>query len=363
MKSGKVTLKDISKKTGYSLVSIHRALYNKEGLSDSARNKILDAVKESGYELNYMASSLKRRTINIAFVLANRTNEGDYHDNMYRGGVSAFEEVAGLNINRMDFLFEAQIDGADKEKKILENLLEVPNLDGVVLVLQNTSSELQLAVNKLISKGIPIVLIDDKIDTMNYLCCISPRSDLIGRLGAEFLTNVTMPGTILIINGEKTSKTHQENVQGFVQYLDQFTPEYSYIIIEDPQNEALLINSIKSAINSNQKIVGLYSVRERNTNALCIAASDFPGKKLKVVGSDLCPKNIEHLNNGTMTATIDKNPYQRGYLGIKTLVDYLLMNDKPNGRSLSVPISLVMKSNASSFLGNRNLVSTLITEE
>ena len=48
MEVKKITLKDIAQASGYSLVSVHRALNNKEGVSKAVKQEILNVANEMG---------------------------------------------------------------------------------------------------------------------------------------------------------------------------------------------------------------------------------------------------------------------------------------------------------------------------
>ena len=72
----KITLKDIAQASGYSLVSVHRAMNNKEGVSKAVRQEILNVASELGYTTNYVASALKRRQVNLAVVLPEAEDGG-----------------------------------------------------------------------------------------------------------------------------------------------------------------------------------------------------------------------------------------------------------------------------------------------
>jgi LacI family transcriptional regulator len=355
MQAGKATLKDISKATGFSMISIHRAIYNKEGLSDETRKKILSAVKEMGYEVNYMASALKRKTITVAFVLAKPRQAGNYHDNILQGGCAAFREVSGLNVVRKDYLFDDKDENVSDEIRFLEEIYASQEVDGVVVVPSNTRVELRLAIEKLVAKGLPVVLIDDLFDKMDYLCCISPRSDLIGSLGAECITKMCSRGKILVVHGDETSRTHIENVEGFASYLASKAKGFTYEVVHDPYDMARLAETLCERIGKEKDVVALYTVRERNTEAVCKAALRYPDRHLVVLGSDLCPSNVEYLQQGVLSGIIDKNPYQRGYLAMHILTEYLLKNEKPKAKVLSVPISIVMQSNLPLFVGEKGL--------
>jgi len=351
MADNNVTLKDISKATGYSLISIHRAIYNKDGLSEDTRKKILDAVKDMGYEVNYMASALKRKPISVGVVLMMAHVSGDYHDTMLQGARIARQEVQGLNCSCKEYLFTNDHGSAANEIEILEKIYKEGKCDGLVILPSNTSLELRLSIEKLIAKGIPVVLIDDQFDAMQYLCCISPHSYLIGRLGAEYTCRISRPGKILVVLGDETSKTHQENYMGFCSYIQEKGQPFSCIPVSDPYNEETLERNLEFLLG--EDVVALYTVREKNSRAIAEIAKRHPELKLQVLASDLCPSNVAYLKEGVFAGIIDKNSFQRGYLGLHTLFEYVLKNEMPKGHILSVPVAIVMQSNLPLYVGEK----------
>ena len=76
MKS-RVTIKDIAKKTGFSITTISLALNNKASHIPLETRQIIDrAAKEMGYRPNKMAVGLVKKTSNIVgFVLPDIRNQ------------------------------------------------------------------------------------------------------------------------------------------------------------------------------------------------------------------------------------------------------------------------------------------------
>lgn len=71
-----MTIKDLSAQTGYSVGTISRVLNNQPNVSEKARQTILKAAEESGFQLNINAKQLKQRQTNSIVVVAKgRTNE------------------------------------------------------------------------------------------------------------------------------------------------------------------------------------------------------------------------------------------------------------------------------------------------
>lgn len=71
-----MTIKDLATQTGYSVGTISRVLNNQPNVSGKAREAILRAAEESGFQLNANAKQLKQQHGNIILVICKgRTNE------------------------------------------------------------------------------------------------------------------------------------------------------------------------------------------------------------------------------------------------------------------------------------------------
>lgn len=68
-----MTIKDIAAKTGYAVGTVSRALNDHPNVSDKARKAILQAAKESGFQLNVNAKQLKQTHSNNILVIVKGT--------------------------------------------------------------------------------------------------------------------------------------------------------------------------------------------------------------------------------------------------------------------------------------------------
>lgn len=58
------TLKDVAREAGLTVGTVSRVLNNRGYISDSAREKVADAMKKLNYHPNEMARSLQRQSTN-----------------------------------------------------------------------------------------------------------------------------------------------------------------------------------------------------------------------------------------------------------------------------------------------------------
>lgn len=70
-----MTIKDLAERTGYGVATISRVLNNHPNVSDKARKTILQAVEESGFQINTNAKQLKAHAMSILVVVKGTANE------------------------------------------------------------------------------------------------------------------------------------------------------------------------------------------------------------------------------------------------------------------------------------------------
>lgn len=356
MEEKRVTLKDIAQASGYSLVSVHRAMNNKEGVSKSVKQKILSVASEMGYSTNYVASALKRRQVNVAVVLPEPDESGKYYFRYIWKACNVCEaEVAGYNMNVMKYTFSVAGTHGDAEQVgILRKLYEEwgDQLDGLLTAPNINSSQMECLLSQFAAKGVSVVLIDNDFKNCGRLCCVAPNDTFTGQLAAELMNMVLKEreGVILVAAGDAKSLSHKMNVAGFEDYFREHNPNIRVKCLPDlhqfEANKAHMLECFKE----DPGIIGAYSARARGTIPLCEAAIESGRlKELFLVGSDLFPESAKMLNDGVLKAIVYKNPYEKGYMAFKTLFEYLIKGIAPKGEAISVPISIILQNNMKFF--------------
>lgn len=64
-----ITLKDIAKRCDVSPSTVSNILNGKTNVSEATKNKVLDAIKESGYQPNYFAQGMRKQKTNIIGII------------------------------------------------------------------------------------------------------------------------------------------------------------------------------------------------------------------------------------------------------------------------------------------------------
>lgn len=119
------TIKDVAKKSGFSVCTVSRTLAGKGYVKEDTRKKIMEAVTELEYRPNSTAVSLKTgRNHALALVLPSITN-------IYYPKLAKYVEHFANEQGYMIYLCNAE-NSLEKERKILQNIPS-QNIAGVIV--------------------------------------------------------------------------------------------------------------------------------------------------------------------------------------------------------------------------------------
>jgi LacI family transcriptional regulator, galactose operon repressor len=172
-----VRMKDIARDLNVSVVTVSKVLRNHSDIGPVTRERVLQRVKELGYQPNWVARSLvTRRTYIIGLVVP---------DLMH----SFFAEVAkgvgrkirprGYNVVISNSEEDAQLEAQEV------NLLLARQIDGLILASAQKPGESDLF-ERIEEHKVPVVLIDRRISGLD-LSYVGVDDEQVGRLATEHL--------------------------------------------------------------------------------------------------------------------------------------------------------------------------------
>ena len=348
--SGKVTIKDISKELGISAVSVHRALRGKEGISDELRSKIIETAKEMGYVENYAAASIKRKTQRVAVVLPkDKWEKKIYFDYLWLGINKGADELKGLNIEISPFV-------CDNEEMQLAQLKEIAKkgpdeYGGVITISFTRASEVLMQFQSMLAKDMKVLVIDDHIEIPEGLISIPPREVQVGKVAAELAGLITSDkGRLLVSCGRTDSKIHEGRLESFCNYIKENKPGLIIELItgytRNMDHRGELYKNACEALDKYSDICLMYALTSHDNRAF---EKHRKNKNVAIIGTDLNEETLEFLKQKKMSAVIDQNPYEKGYMAFKIMVDCLIKN-------MSVPdvipcrIDIALENNADLYM-------------
>lgn len=342
----RITIHDVAAASGVSISTVHQALNGKRGVSEATRERIRIIAADMGYQPNAIASSLKRKTRHIVVFLPSESNHNRYYyPPIWQGLRDCLSSLPDLNISctEIAYHFEESLDEQNlvSLRKMIANgkvngLLTVGHMDVFSQREWDDMKRNDIAVTQISSDNLK----------SHAICCVQPDYEIIGRTMAELITErIPACGSIVLCAGNPKWDAHAFVVKGFESYLhdnrleNKIYYQYSWRPREKSLKEIL-------KLISQPDVAACCSVLTQSS-ILLGEALELSGKvdRLFAVGSDLCDENIERLKCGILNNLVQKNPYAQGFIGMKTLVEYLVQGKRPADEVIYVGSEVVFRSN------------------
>ncbi len=159
------TIKDVAKKSGFSVCTVSRALSGKGYLKEETRQKIMEAVAELNYRPNTLAVNLKTgRRQTLALILPSLTN-------IYYAKLEKYMESCATEKGYILYLSNTEYS-LEKEKQVIDNLI---GMDIAGVIIAPTTSE-HRHIMKLSEFGIPYVYLDQSYqDDLSHCICLNNK--------------------------------------------------------------------------------------------------------------------------------------------------------------------------------------------
>jgi LacI family transcriptional regulator len=345
-----IRIKDIAEMAGVSVATVDRVLHNRGRISPNALRKVMEALEQTGYKPNLIASTLGSNKIyRIAALLPDPALD-DYWNQSGAGIFKAREDWSQYHVRIESFYFNMQEKSSFL--KAAEKALDF-NPDSM-LIAPTFHKEAIEFFKVLKTRNIPYILFNTNIPEAEPISFIGQDLYQSGRLGAEMLsTRLAAPGNIAILHvyEEIRNAVHlKEKERGFRDYFLEkgltkyLLYSYDFGSYSEPELERELI----SAMNRDQ-ISGLF-VSTSKGSYLTASILDNHGKKgIILVGYDLLKNNIHYMYEGVIHYLINQNPGRQAFLGISYLVNYLLFKKQPPLNDL-FPLEIITRENLKSYL-------------
>lgn len=202
-------------------------------------------------------------------------------------------------------------------------------VDAIVLAACDATA-LVPVLQKAAAAGIPVITIDSNVNSDLPESFIATDNVAASNKAADVLSGLIggrgKIAMILFVPGSTTCITREK---GFYQGLERH-PDMDLVAVQYSQTEVATAMAVtEDIVTAHPDLAGIFAANESSTVgcANALRSRGLSGK-IKVVGFDASPNEVEALEDGTVQALIVQNPYRMGYMGVKTAIDVL------NGRAV-----------------------------
>ncbi|MBL1226114.1 LacI family DNA-binding transcriptional regulator [Enterococcus sp. BWR-S5] len=329
----KVSIKDIAQLSGVSVATVSRVINNNGRFSEETRKKVLDVIKETGYQMNFSAKSLRmKKSFSIGVLVPDISNY------FFSDVVQQIEEI----------LFEKDYStiicntarNADKEAAYLQ-MLESKMIDGLIVI--SGADEFGFDYSKS-EKDIPYICIDREPKNSEQTIFISSNHYQGAFEAAEALIHSGSKQPIIAMH-KRASSSAKERFKGFKDALKKNN------IVFDAKKNQLLLNSdnsysdtLTAFLNRVPEVDGIFAINDNIAMELLLelrrAGKHIP-KDIKVIGFDNTPQTKYSTPS---LSSVKQNTQGIANNAVESLLELINHphSDK-KGQSILLPVELILR--------------------
>ena len=320
-----VTIKDIAKKAGVSRGTVDRVLHNRPGVNEQVAQEIRELAKKMGFVPNRAGKILAARKQQIKFACLLPAKSIPFFDDVMKGFERAQRELADYGVSVE--IFHAERYDTETHIKALQAMAK-KDYSGLCVTTLDTP-QVQLEVNKIAQRGIPVVSVNTDIPDSGRICYVGADYFRSGLTAAGML-NLIRPQKLnaLIIAGSYNIRGHKERIKGFLAGLDAHKISYKICAkIESLDDDQVAYQESLKALKADASINCIF-IAAAGVGGVCRAVQDCGKEKIRVLAFDTVPQVTQYLNSGLIDFTIDQEPETQGYMGIQRLFSWLMEEGK-----------------------------------
>jgi ribose transport system substrate-binding protein len=237
---------------------------------------------------------------------------------------------AGALAAGREFDVEIQWNGPPEETEFARQIQIVDSMinaqvDGIVLS-PTEGRALVSVVDRAMSLGIPVTIFDSAIETDNYISYVATNNLEAGKMAAARVAELLSgSGQVAMVKHVPGSRSTGDREQGFEQALNEQYPGLKIVAQQFCMSDrARALRVAEDMLTAHPGLNAMFCSSEAATiGAARAVRSRDAANRVKLVGFDSSPSQIQDLKDGIINSLVVQDPFQIGYLGVKTIVQKL----------------------------------------
>ena len=289
-----------------------------------------------------------KKKLTIAVIPKGATHE--FWKSIHAGSNKAASELTAQG-TEVEVLWKGPLREDDREQQIqvIEGFA-AQGVSGIVLAPLDNHA-LVRPVEDAKRAGVPTVIIDSGLESNDFVSFVATDNRKGGTLAADRLGQLLNgKGKVILLRYAEGSASTTEREEGFISEIKSKFPGIE--LISTDQYAGVTRDTAKRASENmlnrfGDEVQGIFTPNESSTAGMLLALQDM-GKagKISFVGFDSSRAFIDAINANQMHGLVVQNPFNMGYLGVRTMVDSLL--GKPVEKKIDTGVMLVTKENLQS---------------
>ena len=293
-------------------------------------------------------SGSRANGLTIAVIPKGTTHE--FWKSIHAGAVQASQELSAQG-QPVTIIWKGPLREDDREQQVqvVEGFLS-QGVQGIVLApLDNVA--LVRPVEEARRAGVPTVIIDSGLETDSTVSFVATDNYKGGQMAADRLgVLLNNRGAVLLLRYAEGSASTTERERGFLEQLKAKYPGIRVVSSDQyagPTRETAKRASENLLNRFGSGLQGIFTVNESSTIGMLLALQDIGlAGKVRFVGFDASAILLDAIKARQLDGIVVQNPMRMGYLGVKTMADYL--RGKPVERRVDTGVMLVTGANLDS---------------
>ena len=325
----KITINDIARRTGLSKGTVDRVLHNRGEVSRKSYDRVMEVIRELGYEPNVYASLLAKGKKHLVAVLIPASEPGSFWELAASGIGRGVAPVTAAGVEAVPFPYD-QYDIESFRAACAKVLEAEPS--GVVLA-PLFQGETEVFTGKLAESGIPYCFIDSRPDSNGYLAYFGMPLYKSGYLCADQLTRGQNIRGVLIVRIRRDRYQQSDPTvnrrAGFLDYMLENAPDCKIDnVFVDPNDPEGIYSTLDGYFSEHPEVRHIVMFNSR-IHLLVPWLAAHPDPERRVVGFDNLKANMDALRDGTVSVLIGQRPDEQVRLAIEALAEHALLRKVP----------------------------------
>ncbi len=350
----KITIKDVARLSGLSKGTVDRVIHNRGEVSKKSYDKVMQVIKDLGYEPNIYASILATKRDHAVAVLIPEYSAGEYWEMAGRGAALAREYARAFNINIVTVFYDQY--SIESFRAACTTLLDMD--PSAVVLAPMFKNETALLTAELHRRGIPYSYVDTKLEENGYLSYFGMPMYQSGYLCGELLmdsvssvagADASMRVAVVRIERDRSRQSDPtvNRRSGFVDYMTEHHPDTEILNVFINPHEPESVNpTLSKFFDDNPGITHVVMFNSRvHLIAGFLKSLEKEGRLPRTIGFDNLDGNMEALRNGVVQYLITQHTDEQTRLAVISLVEYLVMKKEPAKRDNYMHMDILCRHN------------------
>ncbi|MBZ9686032.1 substrate-binding domain-containing protein [Clostridium estertheticum] len=282
-----------------------------------------------------IATVEKKKTIAVIV----KTKGNDFWKTVMLGAEAAAKE---FDVN-VEFTCPPNEKDADGQIEQVNRVIN-KKVDAIVLAACDYE-KLVPVTEKAIDKGIPVVIIDSELNSSKISSFIATDNKEAGNLAGQKLLEIAGEQcNVVVMSFVKGTATANQREKGLFEVINKH-PGIKVLDIQYCYSEAEIAREqTKMVIKKYDKIDAIVALNGPAAMGVADAIQNMNLQgKVKVIGFDSTHEEIDFMEADVIQATIVQNPFNMGYLGVKSVLEVL--NEKSVPKNVDTGSKVIDKKN------------------